>query len=600
MPAFSQEKIDSVCLSPVVSIGNLSLKEVFDQYEFSSYLSMFESIREINKIKKKVNMDDLDNLFDDLKNIAALIRYFEQGRAFSGILSTSQKKYLNELAEKGIQGIENDAEIILELKNILEKGLVNTRQLRRVLVQLVENTDYKIFLNRLERKLILANHVVSRLHQNIQDRDANNILENITYKKISQTLTETLLAKDVDIDYIGTILLAISYDSDPGLKAIHVLGAADEIVAYINIFEDRQIDSEYINLILKGLINSDNTRNMALIVSDLDGAINISKLIRRFEQKEIPSEYIKEILQTILSLDDVKQRSSELESILSSPQLQFIGNNQRTTISVLERISHIDNISLFVNALKKTVLSLPKSRPDLAAREERASGQKQKGAFKRSIVSVWDKKSKQPIGSAFVIQEQKNGYVLLTNNHVIDHVNEVLLKTHGFDSEIIGPADVILSRIGDRRKDGDLAQIFISKENIRGTQLVPIEIFDQDPKQKVVAVLVGGVNETVSAGHYLKAGDSAILVGAASEPGDSGSPVLVETTGGYAAIGVHVAAGPMLVRLTERLKQELLGTTAETVSVDPQQGPSFFIMGDSITSSSFTETIGNEFINRAI
>lgn len=376
-------------------------------------------------------------------------------------------------------------------------------------------------------------------------------------KDISEVITQSLLAKDVDIDYIGTILLAIDEFGEYITKGNRVLNALDAIVSYIHVFEAKGIDNEYIHHILRVLIQSDDTKNMTLIISDIDGAINISRLIKRFEQKKIPADYIKQILDTILNLDDAKQRSIELETLLSSPQLQFIGSSMKKTVSVLERIVHIDNLSAFIDRLKKAVTELPKIQHLIDAQTDKAKNLKQKGLFSRSIVTVCDKKFGQEIGTAFVVQENDNEYLLFTNNHVIDEIDDIVIKTSGLNSEIIGSATVVLSLIGDRRKRGDIALLSIKKENVRGAALVPIEISPQKIKDRI-AVLIGSVNQTVSAGHFILGGDSGVLIGANSKPGDSGSPVLVETVGGYAAVAIHSAAGPMSILLTEEVKSSLL------------------------------------------
>ncbi|MFH1094433.1 MAG: trypsin-like peptidase domain-containing protein [Candidatus Omnitrophota bacterium] len=384
-------------------------------------------------------------------------------------------------------------------------------------------------------------------------------LKDATEEELFASLTQALIERGIDIDFVGTILLKLSDGGNVKERTRYMMDAADEIAAFIHVFEQKQVDSDYINFMLEVLINSRNARQIILIVADVDTALSIATLLNKFEKNNISDEQIKPILETILRFDDVKERSAVLGAFFNSPELQSIGAVHKTRMSILTRISHLDDIKAVVEKIKAAVLNLDK---DVKVRQqEKIYKAKKQGRFVRSIVAVCDGKG-NPIGSAWVLEEKEGSYTLVTNNHVIEGMTEVLIKTHNRPPKYIGKAEVVLSFMQDRLGLRDIAVLEIKKDEVKGDSLIPINIAQGAVKEQMAALVSGyDMNDNaVSSGWVVPLGELCFLAGAISGPGNSGSPVLIPKPldgDGYEAVAIHALAGPISILLTDKIRQEL-------------------------------------------
>lgn len=554
-----EKQPDSDCLAPVSRISSFLLQKTFlglpniiNDQDFPDYIAAFSHSTKPFSSSRKVTDNDLDDLALHLKNISSLIKILEdKGLAFSGILSAKEKTLLDDLFSNStvIQGFRENEKHVLEAEEILINGLKVLHDLRNLQVNISKGQDYKFYLNRLERKFIQAKNIISAIKLKLISLEAP--LKEEGKEELFSLLTQALIERDVDVEYAGTILIKAGERGNIRGDTKKMIDAADEIAAFIHIFEQERIGSDYINFMLETLISSKNAGEMILIVSDQETALNIARLIKRFEAKDIDRESVKPILETILSFTDVKHRSSVLESFFNSPELQFMGKAHRTTMSILTHISHLDNIGAVVEGIKSAVGDLEKSRELRKKSDSEFYKLKKKGEFERSIVSVCDEKG-NPIGSAWVLEENEESYSLVSNNHVIDEMNKVLLKTHTKESSIIGEAYVVYSYIQNRHGSKDMALLEIMKHEVKGGPLKPLKMLNKTLKAQQ-AVLVSGydMNDScaVSSGELVLAGEFGVLIGAKSRPGNSGSPVLVKMKEGYRVVAIHVAAGPISILL---------------------------------------------------
>ncbi len=592
--ALLRECVRPDCLAPVVRINNSLLQQVFSELlptnsepDFPEYISFYQFSTNPFADSPDVQPKDIENLVAHLKNIVNLVKILEpEELIFGGILSSKEKQWLEallqdfELKEK----FSGNTVLVAVVEDILVKGLRSIQDVRNLEEYFPEILEYRFWLNRLERKFIQAKNIVAVLKSKPELSDA--VIEDATEEELFGLLAQVLMEKGIDIEYVGTILLGFEDRENIKERIRYMIDVADEIAAFIHAFEQKKINANYINFMLEILIPLENAREAISIVSDVDTALSIASLLKRFEKNNVSQDKIKLILQTILRFNDVKERSSVLEAFFNSPELQFIGAIHRTTMSILTSISHLDNIKSVIEKIKAAVSNLDNDKKARQKNNDELYNSKKQGRLERSIVAVCDEADK-PIGSAWVLEEREESFTLLTNNHVIDGMTEVLLKTYNRTPKNIGKARVILSYMQDSLGRRDIAVLEIKKDEVAGAPLVPIKIASGLLKEQI-ATLVSGYDMddsyAVSSGQLVLAGEFGVLVGAKSRPGNSGSPVLVKTFGGYEAVAIHVAAGPISILLTESIREDLVGNKKTSTSGEGKNQFKYLSMGSDTQS----------------
>ncbi len=587
--ALLEECIKTDCLAPVVRINNSLLQQAFsdllivnNEPDFSEDISSYQFFSNSFVNSRNVQPKDIEDLFAYLESIVNLVKILgAKELIFGGIFSDKEKQCLNALLQDSVlkEKISGSTVFASKLEDILVSGLKSIQDIYNLEKHFSKIFKYKFLLERLERKLIQARKIVALLKSKSVLPD--EVIEDATEEELFALLTQVLVERGVDIEYAATILLGLGNGGNVKERIRDMIDEADEIAAFIHILEQKQINSNYINFILEILISLKNAREVILIISDVDTALSIARLLRRFEQNNVSRDRIKHIFQTILSFDDVKERSSVLEAFLNSPGLQFIDTIPRTTMSILTRISHLDDIKFVIRKIKAAISNLDNDKKARQHSDDEFYSSKKQGKFERSIVAVCDEAG-NPIGSAWVVQEKEESFTLATNNHVIEGMTDVLLKTHNSIPKDIGKARVILSYMQDRLGTRDIAILEIKKDEVEGDSLVPIKIASGLVKEQM-ATLVSGYDKNdsyaVSTGQLVLAGEFGVLVGANSRPGNSGSPVLVKTSRGYEVVAIHVAAGPVSILLTESIKKYLLGDKSTSISGRSKNQPEYLSMG---------------------
>ncbi|MBD3265014.1 MAG: HD domain-containing protein, partial [Candidatus Omnitrophica bacterium] len=215
--------------------------------------------------------------------------------------------------------------------------------------------------------------------------------------------------------------------------------------------------------------------------------------------------------------------------------------------------------------LKEIVLKLPDARENLDEVTERVRKARDDEEFLRSILKViveseyslfGIKITMHGAGTAFVVEKIGSYYILLTNTHVVfNHISDSV-KLQTIEAEDAGKASIVLLRSEKSLLGGDLAFLAIAEDEVQGPELKPLPILQLTEGK--IATLVGSFKGTVSSGLALQVKDIEILLGAESEPGDSGSPSIVITEEGYAAAGVHAQRGGIGMLLTSRVIEDML------------------------------------------
>ncbi|MFA4998325.1 MAG: hypothetical protein WC513_09455, partial [Bacteroidales bacterium] len=181
------------------------------------------------------------------------------------------------------------------------------------------------------------------------------------------------------------------------------------------------------------------------------------------------------------------------------------------------------------------------ARGKKAKTEESFRRARESGIFSRSIIRIRGDESQ---GSAYVVGEIGDYYILLTGTHVIWEESDsgILLLTNA--GEKIGVADVAICNKKQYSHVADLAILVIRKDWVYGGELVPIRVAPL-VKEGEAATLVSGHNGTISSGSLISAGKTLILSGASAARGDSGSPCLRRTNSGeYRALATIVTNYP--------------------------------------------------------
>jgi len=129
--------------------------------------------------------------------------------------------------------------------------------------------------------------------------------------------------------------------------------------------------------------------------------------------------------------------------------------------------------------------------------------------------------------------------------HAVNKKEEIyMLKTQENEDgrrDMIAKASIVIRHKFDEPcSDQDIAIIAIKEKDLPDNffTLKPIDIkFDEEEGNP--ATIVGGRNNTISTGYILKYHEQIRLPGGEHEPGDSGSPYLVEENNKLKAIAVN-------------------------------------------------------------
>lgn len=237
--------------------------------------------------------------------------------------------------------------------------------------------------------------------------------------------------------------------------------------------------------------------------------------------------------------------------------LQIAGLGEPAVFTLVKAIARLESHSTIVSSLKKALMTLQESKLERAAVQRTFVEKRQNGEFSRSILSV---QSTSGTGTAFVIGEVNRYYILISNSHVVGNAKSVLLQSCAPEEEEIGTASVLLINRMNFPETGDLAILVINEASVRGGGLLRIDLAVGRASIGQYATLVSGRNSTISTGVLVTIPESSvtILLGAETIPGDSGSPYLVETNGGYKAVAVNAKIGALGMLLNREVIEDML------------------------------------------
>ncbi len=253
------------------------------------------------------------------------------------------------------------------------------------------------------------------------------------------------------------------------------------------------------------------------------------------------------------------------------------GVTERDIDLIINQIKSLgENGKEVTKRLQERITNRLKSRQARGVLEQEVRQAKNKKEFSRSIIRIV--RDNDVEGSAFVIAETPDYYILLSNTHVAKDKKTVILTTNSelvraeefvvALNEGIGKASVVLRHIEDLPVPEDIAIFAISKKEVerilgKGEKLKRINLISSF-KEGEFATVVSGRNGTVSTGELVSIGSMVILLDSHVVGGDSGSPILIKTENGYSAVAVSAQGGDtevvgvIGVRITPKIIKDML------------------------------------------
>ncbi|MFH0940471.1 MAG: response regulator [Candidatus Omnitrophota bacterium] len=355
---------------------------------------------------------------------------------------------------------------------------------------------------------------------------------------IVEELARRLKQEGMATVFIEHIVLKIVLKDPLGQIAQGIITAANELTLLVRYLEKIINDRHFVRRVISYFLFTDNIKEKAPVLLYLAGKLN---------QQMKNGFFITSILEAITpygNLEDLKERSERLINEASGIDslidlLHQYGLSHLKIREMLHTVAPREDIAGTVKKFYNILPEAPRKETMREALENEFKHLKNQEEFLFRIVSVVGG------GSATAVYETDTHYLLLTNTHVVENHECVMLMTNETDPKEIGIANVIM-----RHKEvffsplrADLAIIAIEKQDLKVEKLVPLS-FASEFKDGDLAVLVSGSKDTVSSGHLIGVQDMVILFGAEDENGDSGSPYLVKTKEGYRIIALEVMHGP--------------------------------------------------------
>ncbi|MDD4953495.1 MAG: pseudouridine synthase [Candidatus Omnitrophica bacterium] len=372
----------------------------------------------------------------------------------------------------------------------------------------------------------------------------------------------SLLRARIDDKLIYAIQSQIAYKTNVREIAWRLSAAevTSQIAVFITSCRARRISDPVIEEVISSIVHR----------SDIQEAIyalqGIAEILRH--QKVIPV-VIENILQALANADDIiavgriLTEFDTISELVKFPSLIGAGDYYRCLNPIFREIFiQCENEDLSVyqvrelfSELSVIFSGLPQAKHERSDIEGQMKKASLRGEFSRRILKV-DRGDSS--GSGFVVGYCDGRYIIITNTHVVKDRMSVTLKTK--KGERIGEAAVVLRNKDINVYHRDIALLAISEDEVKknlGDQLKVTPVLTEF-KQGVMATLASGSNGTISTGFLFKIKDLVYLLGAASGPGDSGSPYLVKTDDGYAALAVHCRGAPLGIVFTPGIITDML------------------------------------------
>lgn len=364
---------------------------------------------------------------------------------------------------------------------------------------------------------------------------------------------QALQQKSVNRNYIEHILKKISItpiDSinyivkdDTADRARRLINAIDEVTYLIDSLKDLRFSVQGFYPIIDKIASHSDTKEVTDAAQFFIDAMQRNGLVYAVDF------YLNEIL-LFPDAKDVARRLGSAADLIEpvSEALRATGMDDNYAGYIIIRLlSRADSRT----KAHELINTLSASRSDQALTESTLSIRSKISKVRGSILELRDRKGEGGRGSAFVVANIKDMYIALTNSHVVRYIDSPVVVRHR--NRAVEPVT------------GDLAVLAIPARTL-GEGIVPIKlVFELEAED--IATLVSGSNITISSGRFFPLGeDLAILMGARTIEGDSGSPWLLQRRGELVAVAVNAKKGPVGERISREVRDDMLAALENRTS----------------------------------